>query len=449
MSDALRLLMGFQPLAHATRDRTTIMVRGEGVFVYDDHGREYLEATSSFYVAALGYSDRELADAATEQMRRLPFYPSAQYKAVEPALELAEKLASLVPLEDARIAFACTGSEANDFLIKFLRFRSVMSGHERRLKVIARKGSYSGGTLASASLTGGHHEEFALPLPGVLHVSQPDFYNDRAGGESEDAFAARLADELEALIVREDPETIGALLTEPVSFSCGLVVPPVSYWERIQEVLARHGVLLFADEVVTGFGRTGNWFGSQTFDLRPDCMTFGKALSGGYFPISAIALSGEFYDALVRGSDKLDGFAHAATHAGHPVGAAVALKTIEIIERRRILEHVREIAPHFASRLKRYASHPLVGDVRAVGLAGALEFRRDEDGPARNLAPSSVACRIFCERALANGLMVRGTGASVVLAPPLVITSAEIDELFRRFDLAFTETESRVRGVVT
>jgi 4-aminobutyrate--pyruvate transaminase len=446
MSDELRLLMGFQPLAHGTRERTTVMVRGEGIFVYDDRGREYLEATSSFYVAALGYSDRELADAATEQLRRLPFYPSAQYKAVDTALALAEKLASLVPLEDARIAFASTGSEANDFLIKFLRFRSVMSGNEKRLKVIARKGSYSGGTLASASLTGGHHEEFALPLPGVLHVAQPDYYNDRRDGESPDAFAERLADELEALIQREDPETIGAFLTEPVSFSCGLIVPPVSYWERIQDVLSRHGVQLFADEVVTGFGRTGNWFGSQTLDIRPDCMTLGKALSGGYFPISAIALSGEFFGALVRGSEKLDGFAHAATHAGHPVGAAVALKTIEIIEKRHVLEHVRAIAPYFASRLARYAAHPLVGDVRSIGLAGALEFRRDPDVPAKALEPSSIACRIFCERALAHGLMVRGTGASIVIAPPLIITRAEIDELFRRFDLAFADTEARVRS---
>jgi 4-aminobutyrate--pyruvate transaminase len=445
MTETMNLLMGFQPLAHATRERTTVMVRGQGVFVYDDRGREYLEATSSFYVAALGSSDRELADAAAEQLRTLPFYPSAQYRAVEPALRLADKLASLVPLPRARIAFACSGSEANDFLLKFMRFKSVTGGRERRLKVIARSGSYSGATLASASLTGGHHEEFALPLPGVLHVSQPDVHNSRRRGESPDAFAARLADELEALILREDPETIGAFLTEPIAFSSGLSVPPPTYWPRIQEVLSRYDVDLFADEVVTGFGRTGHWFGSQAMALRPECMTFGKALSGGYFPISAIALSGEFFDALVRGSDKLDGFAHAATHAGHPVGAALALKTIEIIETRGLIAHAREMGAALATHLARYADHPLVTDVRSLGLAGAVEFRRGDDDAGHALAPSSLASKVFCERALEHGLIVRGTGASAVIAPPLVITRAELAELFRRFDLALADTESRVR----
>jgi len=444
--ERLRLMMGFQPLAHGTRERTTLMTHGRGVFVFDSTGREYLEATSSFYVAALGYSDAELADAANEQLRRLPFYPTGQYRAAEPSLRLAEKLASLVPLTDPHLAFASSGSEANDFLVKFMRFRSVTSGNEKRLKVIARHGSYSGGTLASASLTGGHHAEWALPLPGVLHVAQPDYLNEHRPGETREAFTERLAAELEALIVREGPETIGGFLTEPVSFSCGLVVPPPGYWPRVQEVLARYDVPLFADEVVTGFGRTGRWFGSQTFGLRPECMTMAKALSGGFFPISAIALSGDFFDALVRGSDKLDGFAHASTFAGHPVGAAVALKMLEIIETRDLVGHARALGADLAAHLDRYASHPLVAEVRSVGLAGALEFRRDQGARLESLAPTSVACRIFTERALEHGLIVRGTGASIVLAPPLVITRAELDELFRRFDLAFADTEARVRA---
>lgn len=434
-----RLLLGFQPLAHATRERTTVMARGKGIYVYDERGREYLEGASSFYVAALGYSDPELVEAATEQLEKLPFYVSGQYRAADVTLALAEKLVEVLPIRDARIAFACSGSEANDFALKFLRFRNVAKGEGRRTKVIARLGSYHGATLATASLTGGHHEEFGLPLSGFLHTAQPDLVNGRRPGESPEAYAERLADELEALIRREGPDTVAAFVAEPVAFACGLTVPPPSYWARIQEVLARHGILCLVDEVVTGFGRTGNWFGCQTYDIRPACMTFGKAFSGGYFPISAIAVSADLYEDLARASARIDDFPHAATHGGHPVGAAVALKMIEIIERRRLVEHVREVGPLVRARMERWSGHPLVANVRGVGLAAALEFR--SDGPPSTLAPSNPACRKLCERAFAHGLLVRGTGATVIVAPPLVITPAEIDELFRRFDLAFRETE--------
>ena len=442
--ERFRLVLGFQPLAHATADRTTVMARGRGVFVYDEKGREYLEAASSFYVAALGYSDPELVEAATEQLRTLPFYVTGLYRTNRPALELAEKLARRVPLRDARIAFACSGSEANDFLLKFLRFRNLGTGDPHRKKVIARVGGYHGATLASASLTGGHHEEFGLPLPGILHTAQPDVVNGRQPGESLEAYAERLARDLESLVLREGPETVAAFVAEPVAFACGLAVPPPTYWERIQEVLGRYGIRLFLDEVVTGFGRTGSWFGSETFGIRPDCLTLGKALSSGYFPISAIAMSGEFFEGLERASERVGDFPHAGTHAAHPVGAAVALRMLEIMERRRLVEHVREVGPLLQERLRRYAGHPLVADVRGVGLAAAIELRH-EGGGAEALAPSSETCRRLCENAVRHGLLVRGTGATVIVAPPLVITRDEIEELFTRFDRAFRDTEGRSR----
>jgi len=443
-SDLLQLMMGFQPLSHGTRDQTLVIGRGKGVFVFDERGKEYLEAASSFYVASLGYSEEELIETAAEQLRTLPYYPSAQYRAVPTAIELAERLAERVPLRDARISFCATGSEANDFLYKFLRFRNVMAGDHKRTKVIARHGSYHGATVATASLTGGHHEEFGLPIPGILHVLQPE-RGLRAPGESDEEFATRLIDEIEALILREDPETIAAFLSEPVSFSCGLVIPPETYWAKLQEVLAKYEILCFADEVVTGFGRTGNWFGAETFGIRPDAITVGKGLSSGYFPISAVAMSGEFYAELVRGSDKLDGFAHASTHAGHPVGTAIALQVLEIIERRALIENARARGEQLRTGLGRYADHPLVADVRGVGLAAAVEFRQQGESAA-SLAPSSAACAICSERARERGLLVRGTGASVVMAPPLVISAAEIDELLRRFDAAFRDTEERLRA---
>ncbi len=440
---AMKLLMGFQPLAHGTRDRTLVVERGRGVFVFDEKGKQYLEAASSFYVASLGYSDEELIETATEQLRTLPYYPSAQYRAVPTAIALAEKLAEILPVADAKVAFAATGSEANDFLVKFLRFHNQMNDLGHRTKVIARTGSYHGATLASASLTGGHHEEFGLPLPGFLHTEQP-FRTSIREGESQAAFAERLADELEALILREDPETIAAFLSEPVSFSCGLVVPPADYWDRIQAVLAKYDIRCFADEVVTGFCRTGNWFACETYGIRPDAVTIGKGMASGYFPISAIAMDGDFYRGIERGSDKLDGFAHASTHAGHPVGTALALKVIEIIDRRDLLRHVREVGAMLQGKLGGYADHPLVADVRGVGLSGAVEFVSERSAGA-SLEPSSVACSIFTERARENGLLVRGTGSTAMIAPPLVITREEIDELFRRFDRALAETEARVR----
>lgn len=438
--ERLRLLLGFQPLAHATPDRTTVMVRGQGIFVYDERGREYLEAASSFYVAALGYSDAELVEAATTQLETLPFYVSGQYRTTRPTLELAEKLAARVPLPNARIAFACSGSEANDFLLKFLRFRNLATGDGKRTKVIARIGSYHGATLAAASLTGGHHDEFGLPIAGILHTAQPDVVNGRRPGESPQAYAERLADELEALVVREGPDTVAAFVAEPVAFACGLAIPPPRYWEAVQGVLARYGIRCFLDEVVTGFGRTGNWFGAETFAIQPDCMTLGKALSSGYFPISAIAMSGDFYAGLALGSERIEDFPHAGTHAGHPVGAAVALRMLDIMERRRLVDHVRRVGPILQQRLRRYAGHPLVADVRGIGLAAALEFHGDGQA-AEALAPSGAACRIFCASALRHGLLVRGTGSTVIVAPPLVITPGEIEELFRRFDAAFAETE--------
>ncbi len=437
---ALRLLMGFQPLRDGTRDKTLVIERGQGVFVYDASGKEYLEACSSFYVASLGYGDPALIETATRQMERLSYYPSAAYKATPPAIELAEALAERAPIPDARVAFAASGSEANDFLLKFVRFRNRARGDGRRTKVIARVGSYHGGTLASASLTGGHHEEFGLPLEGILHTVQPDFVNLAREGESEEAFAERVVGALAALLEREGPETIAAFLTEPVSFSCGLVMPPATYFERLQALLREHGILYLDDEVVTGFGRTGQWFGCESFGIEPDALCVGKGLSSGFFPISAIALSGEFFDDLRRGSDEIGMFAHAATFAGHPVGAAIALEVLAQIEKRDLVRQAREVTgPLLQAGVARYAEHPLVKNTRGIGLAAAVEFAHD--GNARPLEPSSRACQLFCQHASDEGLLVRGTGASVVLAPPLVITEAEVEELFARFDRAISKTE--------
>lgn len=437
------LILGFTNLADAREREPLRITRGQGVFVYDEHGKDYIEGASSFYCTALGYSEEALIEAAVQQMRELPFYVSAASRTVPVVERLAERLAALVPMEGAKVAFAATGSEANDALVKFLWFHNNASGLPKAKKIIARLGSYHGGTVATASLTGWtqYHAGFDLPIDGILHARQPDYRKLAEPGESEIAFADRMVAELRQLIEAEGPETIGAFLAEPVSVSAGLAMPPESYWPKLCRLLADYRIRLFDDEVVTGFGRTGAMFGAETFAMTPDCMSLAKALSSAYQPISAVVMSGEFYEGLERGSARDGMFSHAGTYHGHPVPAAVALRVLELFEERDILGHVRRVMPRFEAGLRRAGEHPLVGHVRVVGLAGAVDLEAGEaDGHV-----GAVGTR-FAERCQANGLFVRAVADTAVMAPPLIITESEIDELFRRFHLALDETLSGLTG---
>ena len=432
--ERLPLLIGFQRVAENTARTTRFIERGKGVYVYDTDGREYIEATASFYVAALGYMHDELIDAIHAQYRDLPFVTSALHRTSKSSLELAELLRDIVPVPDAHILFGTTGSEANDFLVKLLYFQSVVRGQPERRTIIARHGSYHGGTLATASLTGAHHEEFGLPLPGFLHVSQPDYHGDRKPGETPDEFSARLAQEFEDLVNAQPNGSIAAFFTEPVSFSAGLKVPPAAYFPNIAEVLKRHEIALVADEVITGFGRTGALFGSDTFGLQPDHAVIAKGITSGYFPLSAVAIGSELYADLETGSDRVGTFAHAATYAAHPVGAAAALKVMEIIERDGLVAHAANMGQRLAARLETLGEHPLIGDVRHCGLAGALDFLRrgDDDQPLNDHADADAVCLSVYERVLDAGVVTRPAGRSLVIAPPLIVQEAEIDEICER-----------------
>ena len=434
--ERLPLILGFQRIAENTAQETCFVDRGKGIYVYDTDGREYIEATSSFYVAALGYQNEELIDAIYAQYRELPFYVSALKRTSKASLDLAERLAGMVPVPDTHIMFAATGSEANDFMIKLLYFQAVTRGEPERRTIIGRRDSYAGCTLGAASLTGGHHEEFGLPLPGFRHVAQPDYHGARKPGETPDAYAARLAAELATLIDAEPSGSVAAMFAEPVSFSAGLMVPPANYFAAIKRVLDERGVCFVVDEVITGFGRTGSMFGSTSFDLQPDHMTMAKAITGGYFPLSALALGPDLYSDLERGSDAVGTLAHAATYAAHPVGAAAALKTIEIIERDGLVQHAQRMGEQLYARLERLRDHPLVGDVRHVGLAGAVDFlRRDADDRPLNDDGEAVCQRVF-RHLLATGVVVRQTGRNIVIAPPLIIEGSEVDEICDRLERA-------------
>ncbi|MGR8949204.1 MAG: aminotransferase class III-fold pyridoxal phosphate-dependent enzyme [Gammaproteobacteria bacterium] len=437
--ERLPLLVGFQKISETTNRNTHFIDHGRGVFVYDTDGNEYIEATSSFYVASLGYGNDELIDAIEKQYRDLPFYVCGLHRTPKVALDLAEKLTALVPVDQSHILFASTGSEAIDFLIKMLRFGAVANGAPKRTTIIGRHGSYHGGTLASASLTGGHHEEFALPIEGFRHVSQPDYHGDRAPGESPTEYVGRLTKELETLIEQEPDNTIAAFFAEPISFSAGFKIPPAEYFPALENILNQHGIDLVVDEVVTGMGRTGSFFGSQTLNLNPTHMTMAKGITSGYFPVSAVALGEELYDALERGSEKFGTLAHASTCAAHPVGAAAALKMLEIIERDKLVERASRTGAYLADKLSQFVDHPLVGDVRSLGLAGSLDFlrRSDADAPLNDDA-DEIAMAVY-EALLARGVIVRPAGRNIVIAPPLIITNEEVDLICERINLALND----------
>ena len=440
--ERLPLIIGFQRVAENTNQITRFIDHGRGIYVYDTDGREYIEATASFYAASLGYQNDELIDAIAAQYRELPFIVSALHRTSSGSLDLAEKLTEILPLEDPHLIFGCSGSEAIDFLIKLLRFGAVARGEPDRKTIIGRYGSYHGATLASASVTGGHHAEFGLPLPGFAHVSQVDYHGNREPGESSFEFSSRLAAELETLITSRPIGSIAAMIAEPVSFSAGFKVPPPEYFSAITSVLDRHGIDLVADEVITGFGRTGKLFGSQTFRLKPDHMVVAKGITSAYFPLSAVGLNRDLYNALEVGSDNIGTLAHASTMAAHPVGAAAALKVMEIIERDKLVDHAAKMGKRLASGLARLGGHPLVGEIRNLGLGASLDFlRRDDADRIVNTDADEVSILVY-NALLELGVVTRPAGRSIVMAPPLIVQGSEVDEIVLRVGKALDLVQS-------
>jgi 4-aminobutyrate--pyruvate transaminase len=431
VADIEHLIHGYTNLVAHRAAGPRIITRGRGVYVYDADGREYIEAAAGMWCASFGFSEPELVEAAVRQLRELPYYHTLTSQSVVPAIELARRLSAIVPVRDAHVYLALSGSEANDFLIKFLWYYNNAIGRPAKKKVIARVNGYHGATIVAASLTGlaRNHAAFDLPLPGFLHTHDPHYGRYHLPGESEDAFVDRILGDLEQMIDREGPETIMAFMAEPCAAAGGVIVPPAGYFEKLQRLLERHDILLLADEIVTGFGRTGSMFGSQTFGLSPAAITMGKGLTGSYQPVAAIALRGDIYEAVAVQSDRLGSFAHGTTYAGYPVGAAVAVRALELMEERDILGHVRRVAPVFMDRLKRLERHPFVLETRGVGLMGAFQLREGPD------IPDAVR---FGAMAGDAGVIVRAVpvGASLALSPPLVISEAEIHELFDRLELA-------------
>jgi 4-aminobutyrate--pyruvate transaminase len=423
-----------------------IIERGEGIHVWDADGRKYIEGLAGLWCTSLGYNEPELIEAATQQLKQLPFSHVFGGKSHERAAELAEKLKAIAPHKASKILFCGSGSEANDQQVKLVWYYNNALGRTKKKKFISRIRGYHGVTVASASLTGllPNHRDFDLPLDFARHTDCPHYYRYAEPGESEDEFTTRLAANLEKTILEEDPDTVAAFIAEPIMGAGGVVIPPEGYFQKIQAVLDKYDIYFIADEVICGFGRTGNMFGSQTFGIRPDSISVAKALSSAYVPIAAVTVGEDMYQAMIDESKKIGTFGHGFTYTAHPVAAAVAVKTLEIYEKRNIVGHVRSVAPRFEERIRRLGEHPLVGHARARGLLGAIELVADKTDKRSFDAKAGVGAAVQ-KAAEKHGLILRALGGDIVaFCPPLIVKEADIDDIFDRTELALNETEAWV-----
>ena len=416
-----------------------IIVRAEGSTIWDGDGNAILDGMAGLWCVDVGYGRAELAEVARDQMLELPYYNTFFHTATPPPIQLAAKIAGLLGGELSHVFFNNSGSEANDTVFRLVRYYWSLKGQPERKIFISRRNAYHGSTVAGASLGGMSymHAQGDLPIPGVEHVMQPYWFGD-GFDEEPAAFGTRAADAIEQRILAIGPEKVAAFIGEPVQGAGGVIVPPDGYWKRVEAICRKYGILLVSDEVICGFGRLGRWFGFQHFGITPDIVSMAKGLSSGYLPISATGVSNEIVETL-RSSP--DDFVHGFTYSGHPVCAAVALRNLEIIEREGLVDRVaNDIGPHFAAALARLRSHPLVGEVRTLGLIGAVELVA-EAGTNRRFGAGGIAGPIVRDACIARGLMVRAVRDSIVMCPPFVITHDEVDRMAAIIAAALDESQ--------
>ena len=447
-SDVKHHLHPYTQLRDHERDGPLVIVRGEGVQVFDEHGKAYIEGMAGLWCASLGFSEQRLADAAFRQMSTLPYYHSFSGKVPGPVTELVEAMIKWAPVPMARVLFANSGSESNDTAFKLVRYYNNAKGRPLKKKIIARNKGYHGVTAAAASMSGlaSMHQNFDLPLPGIVRVSCPHFYQFSLPGETEAQFVDRLAQELEDTILREGPDTVAAFIAEPVQGAGGVIIPPAGYFAKVQAILKKYYILFLVDEVITGFGRLGQAFGTQVFDLKPDMITVAKMLTSAYVPMSALYLTDEIYQTIADASASIGVFGHGYTYSGHPLACAVALETLRIYEADQVLAHVQKVAPRLQQGLQKFKDHPLVGAVRGMGLIGAIELAAN---PAQRkpFDPKRGVGAYLVSRAQAHGLILRVLmGDVIAFSPPLIMTESEIDTMLERTKRALDDTLAWVRS---
>ncbi|MCQ3031590.1 aspartate aminotransferase family protein [Pseudomonas syringae] len=419
-----------------------IITRSSGVYLWDSEGNKILDGMSGLWCVAIGYGREELADAAAKQMRELPYYNLFFMTAHPPVLELAKVISEIAPEGMNHVFFTGSGSEGNDTMLRMVRHYWAIKGQPNKKTIISRINGYHGSTVAGASLGGMTymHEQGDLPIPGIVHIPQPYWFGE-GGDMTPDEFGIWAAEQLEKKILELGVDNVGAFIAEPIQGAGGVIVPPDTYWPKIKEILDKYDILFVADEVICGFGRTGEWFGSDFYGLKPDMMTIAKGLTSGYIPMGGLIVRDEVVAVLNEGGD----FNHGFTYSGHPVAAAVALENIRILREEKIVERVNaETAPYLQKRLRELSDHPLVGEVRGVGMLGAIELVKDKTTRERYTGKGAgMICRTFCFN---NGLIMRAVGDTMIIAPPLVISFAEIDELVEKARKCLDLTLAELQG---
>jgi putrescine---pyruvate transaminase len=449
-ADASHFLHPFTDHQALASKGVRVITRGEGLYVWDSEGQRLFDAMSGLWCVNVGYGQTALIDAATQQIRTLPYYNAFFQTTTPAAIALAERLAALTPPQFRHVFFSNSGSEANDTNIRLARRYWDLMGQPQRKVIISRLNAYHGSTLAAASLGGmaAMHAQGGLPIPGIVHIDQPHSWAHRDGaakGLSREEFGLVAARWLEERILALGPENVAAFIGEPVQGAGGVIVPPSTYWPEIQRICDRHCILLISDEVICGFGRTGQWWGCETFGTTPDLMTFAKGVTSGYVPLGGVMVGERVARVLIeRGGE----FEHGFTYSGHPVACAVGLANLELIEQQGLVRRVREdTGPYLAERLAILLDHPIVGEVQSCGLMAAIQLARDPHE--REAFPAELGIGLVCRRhCFENGLVMRAVGDRMIIAPPLIITRAEIDEMFAliRQALDCTFAEARAAG---
>lgn len=444
-ADAAHYLHPFTDFKALAAKGSRVITKADNVYLWDSDGKKIFDAMSGLWCVNVGYGQQELIDAATAQLKQLPFYNSFFQTANPPAIELAELLAQVTPPQFRHVFFSGSGSEGNDTIVRMVRRYWDVLGQPERHVIISRKNAYHGSTMAGASLGGmsGMHEQGGLPIPGIAHIEQP-FWFELGQGQDREAFGLQAARWLDEKIAEVGADKVAAFIGEPVQGAGGVIVPPETYWPEVQRICDKHGILLVSDEVICGFGRTGHWFGCERFGFRPDLMTFAKGVTSGYIPLGGVMVGDRVADVLIGQGGE---FNHGYTYSGHPVACAVALANIRLLQRERIVETVRdELAPYLAQQFATLNEHPLVGEVQTCGLMGAVQLVKDK---AKHLPfPSELEVGMVCRgHCFGNGLIMRAVGDRMIVAPPLVITRAQIDEMMalirRCLDLTLADASSR------
>ena len=417
-----------------------ILDKGEGIYVYDIHGNKYIEGLAGLWCNALGFGNESLVETAANQMQKFSYGSLFASKSHEPAIMLSEKLIEMSPYQEGKVFFGNSGSDANDTQFKLFTYLNNALGKPKKKKFLARKKGYHGITVASGSMTGipANHKLFDLPLPNFFHTDTPHFYREQISNETEDGFVARLTSNLEELIIKEGSDSFMAMIAEPLIGAGGVLIPPKNYFPAIQKVLDRYDIPLIDDEVVCGFGRTGNCWGYETFSMKPSSITIAKALSSGYIPISAVIVPEEIFEPIKKASNDVGVFGHGYTYSGHPVACAVALRTLEMYEELNLFSHVEKIAPKFQERVNKLGTFEFVGEARGIGLIAALEIVKNK-GTKENFDPYGKVGKQIAEICQKNGLIVRAIGDVIAICPPLIITEEQVDEMFDILEASLTE----------